>query len=219
MKKMIVLSVICFATLTQLNAQASEDKVEYNKKKETAIVMEYNYPPEVVEGAFTQKMSKMGFKGREEKGMFNNDKGFHKYKGARINEITNTPMDYVVKIERKSRKDKDETVLYLIMNKDGTNMLDVLDESIKNNAKTFLKDMLADIEAYDLEVKIKDQEETLAKAEKKMKNLENDLDDMEKKKKKLEEDIEQNKKDREKQKGEIEDQKRALDNLIMKRKA
>lgn len=98
-------------------------------------------------------------------------------------------------------------------------MLDVLDESIKNNAKTFLKDMLPDIEAYDLEVKIKDQEETLAKAEKKMKNLENDLDDMEKKKKKLEEDIEQNKKDREKQKGEIEDQKRALDNLIMKRKA
>jgi peptidoglycan hydrolase CwlO-like protein len=172
-----------------------------------------------VEGAFIEKMGKIGYKAKEEKGMFNNDKGFRNYRNSTIKEITGTAMDYVVKIERKSRKDKDETTFYLIINKDGTNMMDVLDEAVKDNAKTFLKDLLPAIEAYDLEVKIKDQEESLSKAEKKQKKLEDDLSDMEKKLKKLEDDIDENKKDQEKQKEEIIIQKSALESLKGKRKA
>lgn len=53
----------------------------------------------------------MGYKGREEKGMFNKDKGFNIYKEATLNDISPGKYDYVVNIERKSKKESDESVL------------------------------------------------------------------------------------------------------------
>ncbi|HET6722363.1 MAG TPA: hypothetical protein VFH07_06410 [Chitinophagaceae bacterium] len=49
------------------------------------------------------KLTKMGYKGREEKGMFNKDKGFNVYKEATLNDISAGKYDYVINIERKSK--------------------------------------------------------------------------------------------------------------------
>jgi len=164
-------------------------------------------------------MESLGYKTKEEKGMFNKDKGFRIYKAAYITDVSNTSMDYIFKVERKSRKEKDEAQLFMIMMKNDENAARTNDATDAGNAKRFLNDLLPEVEAANLELQIKDQEDVVAKSEKKQKNLEDDLDSMEKRLKKLQDDIEQNKKDQEKQKKDIITQRSALDNLKGKRKS
>jgi len=217
MKKLIFTAVFVFGC-TLLFGQAYEGKVEYDKENQPCLVMEYNFPPEAVENAFINKMDKLGYKGKEEKGMFNKDRGFRVYKDARIGEISSSRMDYIINVERKSKKEEDETVLYLLINRNGDNALTKFNTEELGNAKSFLYNLLPYIEAANLELQISGQEETLSKAEKKLRNLQDDKEDMEKKIKKLQDDIKENEKDQEKQKEEIENQKKILDNLRDKRK-
>lgn len=199
-------------------AQAYEGSTEYNKKTQAAFVVEYHYSPEAVENAILQKMEKLGNKGKEEKGLFNKDKGFHVFKNAYITDISNDRLDYIIKVEQKSRKEKDESVVYLIINKDGENAMAKFDAADINQAKAFLNNLEPDVAAANLELQILDQQDVVAKAEKKLKNLRDDKDDMEKKIKKLQDDIQKNIKDQDDTQKDIENQKQVLENLKLKRK-
>ena len=213
------LLLIFLATSGFLYAQAFEDKIEYNKEKQACIVIEYNYPPQAVENAVISKMNKLGYKAREEKGMFNKDKGFKIYKDAMVADISPSRYDYVVNIDRKSKRESDAAVLYLIVMKDNANALSRLNIQELTNAKVFLTNLTPDIEEANLELQITAQEDVVAKAEKKLKSLQGDKDDMEKRIKKLQDDIKENEKNQEKQTSEIENQRKALEALKGKRKA
>jgi len=213
-----ILSLIFLSASFLLKAQAFEDKIEYNKEKQACIVMEYNFPQQAVENAIIAKMNKLGYKAKEEKGMFNKDKGFKVYKDAMVADISPSRYDYVINIDRKSRKESDAAVLYLIIMKDDGNALSRLNTEELGNAKVFLTNLLPDIEAANLELQITAQEDVVVKAEKRLKSLQSDKDDMEKKIKKLQDDIKTNEKDQEKQNAEIENQRKALDALKGKRK-
>ncbi len=213
-----ILFVIAITISSFVFAQAYEGSVEYDKKKQQAFVIEYHYSPEAVENAIIQKMEKLGYKGKEEKGMFNKDKGFHVYKNAFITDISSSSMDYMVKVEQKSRKEKDESIVYFIINKDGENAMPKFDATDMRQAKTFLNNLMPDVEAADLELRIEAQEDAVAKAEKKFKNLQSDKEDMENKIKKLQDDIQKNLKDQDDTQKDIENQKQVLENLKIKRK-
>lgn len=211
MKKIILLPAIAFFVSLNSFAQAFEDKVQFDKKKQQAIAINYNYPSQAVENAFVQKMEKMGYKAKEEKGIFNKDKGFIVFKNAYVTDISADRMDYVIKVERKSRKESDESVLYMIMNKDGENAMLKMGAENVGKAKLFLNNMLPDIEAAWLEIQIKDQEDVVVKAEKKLRDLKDDQASLEKR-------LEQNKADQEGTQKDIESQKQALGILVGKRK-
>jgi hypothetical protein len=199
-------------------SQAYEGSIEYNKKKQQAIQIDYSYSQEAVENAIVQKIEKMGYKAKAEKGMFNKDKGFIVFKNAFVTDISDNSMDYIIKVDRKSRKEKDETTLYLIMSKDDVNALSAMDASAVGKAKSFLNNLLPEIEEANLELEIKAQDETVVKAEKKFKSLQDDQQSLEKKIKGLQADLEKNIKDQENQQKEIENQKTALELLKGKRK-
>ncbi len=181
MKKISLLFISLLSMSAITMAQAYEENVQYNKKKQPAIAIEYSYPSQAVENAFIQRMEKMGYKAKEEKGILNRDKGFLVFKNAYVTDISQDRMDYIVKVERKSRKESDEAVLYLIMQKDGANAIEKMEAFNVGQAKTFLNNMLPDIEAANLELQIKAQEEVVTKAEKKLKGLQEDKADLEKK--------------------------------------
>ena len=212
------LSLILLPAVIILQAQAFEDKIEYNKEKQACLVIEYNFLPQAVENAVVAKMNKLGYKGKEEKGMFNKDKGFRVYKDAMINDISSSRYDYIVNIDRKSKKESDAAVLYLVVMKDGSNALSRMNTEELSRAKSFLYNLLPEIEEAHLELQITAQEDVVVKAEKKLRGLQTDKDDMEKRIKKLQDDIKQNEKDQEKQTIEIETHRKALDALKTKRK-
>jgi hypothetical protein len=108
MRKLILLTIFLPISFI-LKAQAHEGSIEYNKGKQACIVMEYNYPAEAVENAMRAKLLKLGYGGKEEKGMFNKDKGFRVYKETTVGEISPNKYDYAINIERKSHKEADES--------------------------------------------------------------------------------------------------------------
>ncbi len=112
-----ILLVFCSAILISATgfSQSYESKIEYNKKKQDAFVIDYAYSPEAVENAIVARMDKLGYKTKEEKGLFNKDKGFRMDKNAFISDISSTSFDYVLKVEQKSRKEKNEAVLYMVI--------------------------------------------------------------------------------------------------------
>lgn len=198
-------------------SQSYESSIEYNKKKHKAIVLECSYPEEAAENAIIEKLKGLGNKSREEKGMFNRDKGFIVFRNAYVNEISDRDMDFIVKVERKSRKEKDMTNVYLVITKNGENMFGASD-TYADHAKDFLNKLLPDIEVANLEIKIKTQEDEVGKAEKKFKDLQDDQASMEKKIKDLQDDLKKNAKSQEEQQKEISNQRSLLDVLKGKRK-
>src|SRR5882724_1349150 len=208
-KFMLTLYALIFMTGIGF-AQAYEGNIEYNKKKQPAFVIEFNYPVEAVENAIVQKMEKLGYKGKEEKGLFNKDKGFRVYKNAFITDISGSSMDYIIEVDQKSRKEKDASVLYLIIIKGDENAMTHFDGYDVGRAKSFLNNLEPDVEAAGLELQITAQQDVVAKAEKKFKNLQSDKADMENKIKKLQDDIQKNLKDQDAAQKDIEDQRQAL---------
>jgi hypothetical protein len=192
-------------------AQAYEDDIQYDKKKQQAIAINYNYPAQAVENAFTEKMLKLGLLAKEEKGILNKDRGFIVFKNAYVPDISTDRMDYLIKVERKSRKESDESVMYMIMIKDGENVMLEMGAESTRKAKLLLNNMLPEIEAANLELQIQFQEEVVAKAERKLKDLKDDQASFEKK-------LQQNKEDQESTQKDIEAQKQALGILVGKRK-
>lgn len=215
------LSFLCLCFLvfsTTVFSQAYESSQTYNKKKQQAITIDYGYPQEAVQNAIVEKIQSMGYKARQEKGLFNSDKGFIVFKNALLSDISDETLDYIVKIERKSRKEKDETTLYLLLNDAQKNTLENISPVTVGRAKSFLNNMLPDIEAANLELQITAQEDIVVKAEKKYKDLTDDQASMEKKIKQLQDDLKKNASDQASQQRDIEAQKKALELLKDKRK-
>lgn len=211
MKKISLLIIILLSFTLAIPAQAYESTIQYDKKKQTAITIDYAYPSQAVENAIVQRMEKLGYRAKEEKGILNRDKGFLVFKNAYVTDISKERIDYIIKVERKSRKESDEAVLYMILAKDGDNAMSKMEPADITSAKYYLNNMLPDIEAAKLELDIKAQEEVVAKAEKKLQDLKNDQLNLEKK-------LQENKTGQETTQKDIEAQKQALGTLIGKRK-
>jgi hypothetical protein len=210
MKKWSVLLLVNFILIAAF-AQSYEGVVEYQKNDARAIVIEFPYQPSVVEAAMIDKMEKLGFKKRE-------SHGFLTYKESVLSEVSTEPADYMIKVERKSRKDKDESVVYLLVYRKEENIIARNDALINSNARMFMNRLAPDIDSYILEQQIKDQEETVAKAEKKLRNLQDDQGSLEKKLRKVQEDLKDNSLDQVSQQKDLDSQKRLLENLKSKRK-
>lgn len=219
MKKSILSVAGIFLFIHFISAQAYEGTVEFKKKKRAAFIMEYPYPPEAVENAIDQKMEKLGYRAKEERGLFNGDKGFKTYSHAYLTDVSDDAIDYVIKVERKSKKEDDKSIVYMIAMKGDDDHTKVFDAVAIDKAKTFLNKFSPNVEAAHLEIKIKEKEEEVAKAEKKLIKLKDDQSEMEEKIKKLQDALTQNAKDQEGAVKNIEDQKQTLDMLKGRRKS
>ena len=150
----------------------------------------------------------MGYKGREEKGMFNKDKGFNIYKEATLTDISPGKYDYVVNIERKSKKESDETVVHLLIFNNDVNALPLLSKEETRKAKSFLEDLTPEVEEAHTDILIAAQLAVIVNAEKKMKQLQTDSVELQKKIVKLQEEMLINSKAQEAQVAEVASRKK-----------
>ena len=155
----------------------------------------------------------MGYKGKE-------SKGFMVYRGVTTPELGPGAYDLFIRVERKSRKDRDASNLTMLVSKANDVFVSDLDDpTLMNNAKIWINKMDSTIIAYDLELQIKDQEDIVKSAEKKYRGLVDDGDNLVKKKKRLEEQINDNTKDQQQQRNEVEKQKKLYEALKAKQKS
>ncbi len=194
-------------------AQSRIATVEYQKINRQAVVSEIPFPEKTIRDAIDNKMEQMGYKGKD-------SKGYTVYKGVRMPELGNDSYDLYFMADRKSRKEKENSTLTLMISKGFDSFIaDSTDSKVMDNAKNYVDSIRNMIVAYDLEQQIIAQEDAIKKADKKSANLIDDGISLEKKRKNIEQDIADNKKNQANQLAEIEKQKQILEVLRGKRKS
>ncbi len=210
MKKVIIVFLALF-TFCKSFSQARITTTEYQKTPQPSIEVEMPFSEKTVTKAIDDKLQKLGYKGKE-------SKGFMTYKGVKMAELGPDTYDLYFKTERKSRKEKDITVVTMLVSTGYDKFVSDGNSSVLGNAKNFLDSQFVMVEAFELEQQVTDQDNEVKKADKKMASLTEEAEELQKKKKKLEKDIEENLKAQENQKNEMGKQNQILNTLKGKRK-
>lgn len=198
---------------TQTRAQAMEGKIEYQKGDKVAATIELPYNPDVVEEAIKDIMDQKGVR-------TDRSKGFDIFRNAKLKENDAEMSDLHFKVERKSRKDRESAIIYLLIGRPNENVaVRTADDRYKlQEAKEFLNRISPSIEAYNLELAIKSQEGVVIKEDGRLRELLEDQKDLEKKIKSLQQKLEENKADQKKQGDEATRQKSLLASMQGRRK-
>lgn len=209
--KQFFIGALLLVTAAYSNAQnIYSGNVEFDKTTQQGTIAEYNYTEDLVSNVLISEIEKSAGKSKSVK-------GFQLFKGVHINEISPDAIDLYVKIDRKSKKEKDKSVVYVLVSKGYDNFVTTAsDASVFDNTKTFLQNITTKFAASDLSSQITEQEKLVKKEQKKLDGYSDDIKDMEKKIRKLNDDIEDRKKDIEKQKSEVSKQQGILDVLKSK---
>ncbi|MBO9199100.1 MULTISPECIES: hypothetical protein [Niastella] len=207
---MVLVTVITVST--PVFSQSGETKIEFQKGDKVSAIIELPYSARVVEEAIQQWMEKKG-------GKSDRVKSFDVFRNTRLDKDEPEIVDVYYKVDRKVAKDKETATVYLLIGRPGENVgLRTEDDHFKiAESKELLNKMAPYIDAYNLEVQVKLQEEVVKKSEKKLLNLKDDQYDLEKKIKNLQDKLAQNKNDQQVQTDDLNRQKEAL-NVIQNKK-
>lgn len=212
--KYIALALLLVCGIMTAHAQSvSEGAVEYQRTKQPALITELPYEEDVVEKALLEFMAKKGHKSSDVR-------GFMVFRAYKLPGQENS-CDVYFKLDRKSRKEKDVTTVYMVAGKNGEDLANRVGAGHTTLAggKELLDEFRPVLEAYSLELNITAQEEAYKKAQRKFDNLVDDSVSLLKKKQSLELQLAQNKDSRDKQKAEVEKQQQILDAMKAKRKS
>jgi len=213
MKKTLL--ALCMLVITVLVVgQAKEGTVKYQKMQQPAAVIELPYSPDLVMAAMNDYLSKKG------KSRGNDLKGFTTFRNTQLQQNDVANADLYFRVERKNDQEKGTSTISLLLTapKENSQSVDNLHYLNMEQAKTFLNDLAPAIEAYDLEQRIKNQNEAVIKAESKYKSLTEDGVDLETKRVSLEKKQLDNKQQQQIQLTEIESQKQKLATLVSQRR-
>lgn len=194
MRRALVLLMLFLGMVLAMRAQAYEGMIEYEKMKQPVALIELPYPSSVVQDAIKDYMVKKGIKS------FSSG-GFTLYKAAKLDHKDSVASDLYFKFERKSRNQKEVTVITLLASQtnEPIEAISMSDIGKMDKAIAYLNRINSVMVGRGLTIQTVDQEEVLKKTRKKSENLANDQTDMEKRARKLQADLDQNKIDGQKQ--------------------
>ena len=212
MKRFLLAFLFAMISVTAGYAQAILATAEYNKTMQPAITLDIPYPDKTVQAAIEDRLLKLGYKGKS-------NKGYTVFKAVRLPELGPDTYDLYFDASRKSRREKDITTVTMLVSSGYEKFIgDTTNLQVVNNAKQWLNAFPEAVVAYDLEVQISDQEATWKKADKKLANLIDDATDLQRKLVKLQKEIEDNTAQQAAQRTEIERQLQVLEQLKSQRK-
>lgn len=193
---------------------------EYNGQKYPCYITEYNIPPQETQNVIIEKMRAQGYNADK-------SKGYLVYRNVKLQDLDiNEAQDVLFKIDRKSRKEKDKTLVTMITAKAGLIPEDkvkgskmVADIEPSANSVSFINSFQSGIDLQSYQLGVVAQQDEVAKAEKKLKSLQDAQGKIERKIKDYQSDLEVNKKDQDKQTDEIAKQKALLDQKVSQKPA
>jgi hypothetical protein len=206
MKKICTL-LLAFAFAQISFAQAYDGTVDYLKKSQAAVIAEFKYPQETVEKTLKNKLELLGLKVKS-------TKGFLVVYNAVISNVSANQMEYAFQVDRKSKREKETTVISMVMNVNDVNA--TTDNSEK--AKAFLNELAPAIDALNVDNMVADQTAVVEKAQKKNKNLQDDIASLEKKIRNYQDDLAKTKREQDEQTKEVARQQEILNTIKAKKK-
>ncbi|UAY52521.1 hypothetical protein [Ferruginibacter albus] len=212
MRKLTLIFGALFLFNTHSKAQAYTGQSDFNKTMQSAAIVELPFENGTTSDAINNKFKSLGYSSKSS--------GDYKlYKGIKLAELGDGTYDIYLKVDKKSKKEKDRSVVYMLISSGYEKFIpEAANADLFNNAKTFLNNLMPSVVAVDLENQITAQEDAVKKANKKLSNLNEDGEDLAKKQKKLEQDIADNKSSIANQQKEVAAQQQILETLKSKRK-
>ena len=178
MKLFILTAIASLLVSAHVCAQTDpiEGTVDYQKGVKRAAVIELPFSPDVVEGALKQHLAKGGVKEERLKGM-------QVFKNARLTPTDGEAADLYFKVDKKSRRDDNTSVVYLIVGRPNENVaLRTADDAYRiQDAKAFLGSFQPQAQSYELEQNISRNDDNIKKSERRMNDLQDDRKRLEKK--------------------------------------
>ena len=200
-------------------SQSTTTAISYNKTPQSGLMLELPYNQDVAEGFIVDNLKKIGYDAETKGSLFwkkNKINDFYTFKGVRL-EGSSEPLDLYFKVDRKSKKQKDQSVIYLLMSKGGENFVASTEEEVYDAGKRFLNGFVEQSAVYKLDLDISTQENSVKEAEKKMNKLKDDESSISKKIDQLQNDLKKNREDQEKQQQTIENELKKLEELRSKK--
>ena len=210
-------ALFALVAVTQFaSAQSSYTSVSYNKTSQPALMLELPYNTDVSQGFIVDNLKKTGYDPETKGKLFwkqNKLNGFYVFKDVRL-EGASQPVDLYFKVDQKTKKAKDQSVIYLLLGRGENNFISsTSDEDTYNSAKNFLNGFVDQSAVYKLNLDIKNQEDVVKAAEKRLDKLKDDEKDMQKKIDQLQKDLKKNQDDQKDQQKTIENERKKLDDL------
>jgi len=213
MRKLILIFGLILCLHNLVNAQAYTGQAGYNKNMISAAINEMPYEESTVDNAIATKFKSLGYSSSKA------SDDFLVFKAVKLPELGPDTYDLYFKTDRKSKKEKGRTVVYMLISKGSEVFIaQAADTNLFGNANVFLNNLITDVAAADLQVQIAAQEDVVKKANKKLNNLTDDSQDLAKKQAKINQEIEDNKNDLAKQQAEVASQTQILETLKAKQK-
>ena len=143
--------------------------------------------------------------------------GYYYFKNVVLQELP-APVDLYFKIDRKSKKDKAQAYIYMMMTKGENNFVSSETEPAAYSAGNRFLNSFVDYSAtYKMDVDIQTQEDAVKSAEKKYSKLQTDETDLENKIQKMQNDLKTNRQQQENQIKIIDAEKKKLEELRSKK--
>jgi hypothetical protein len=219
MKKITAFFLALFILSASLFAQSNLTSVSYNKTSQPGLMIELPYNQDVSEGFIIANLKKTGYDAETKGKLFwkqNKLNGFYVFKDVRL-EGTAEPVDLYFKVESKGKKQKDQSIIYLLMGKSDGTFISSAEETTYAAGKKFLNNFPVQSEAYKLDLDIKAQEDAVKTAEKKYDKLKDEEKSLSKKIEQLQDDLKNNRQDQENQQKTIDNERTKLADLRSKK--
>jgi hypothetical protein len=217
MIKSSLLIVFFFAGSMAALSQSVFTTITINKKIQPGLMLNLPNNTDVAEGTILQKLKETGYTPETKGALFwkkNKLDGFYVFNGITLPALNNQKLDMYFKVESKSKQQKDQSIIYLLVSKGYDNFISPeADTATFIAATAFLNGFVAGTDSYRLNLDIEEQEKVVKKAEKKLADLQDDDKTIVKKIENLQADLRNNKNDQAMQEKEIANQKIKLDEL------
>ncbi len=216
MNKFALLLFVLVAGAGSVISQSTATSVTYNKIVQPALMLELPYDVSVSEGFIIDNLKKTGYNAETKGKLFwkqNKLDGYYVFKDVRLQGASQSS-DLYFKVERKSKRSKDQSVIYLLAGTGGEQFIsESSDPTTYRAAMDFLNGFVDQSAQYKLNIDIKGQENAVKDAEKRLDKLIENEKDLNKKIDQLQKDLKKNRNDQDDQQKKVENEKRKLEKL------
>jgi hypothetical protein len=197
MRKVLLSSVLSGLLFSALSAQSYNSSISFQKNQYTVAAVQIPADEDVVSAAVKDYMSRKGFRSA-------GYKDFLVFRSVPLDSDRNDLSDAYFSIGRKSRAEKDLTVVNLLpVKRDQTLLPANVDSSMFSSALAYLNDLKPYVVHYSIVQQIQAQQETVTKVETRIRKLKNDSLDIVSKIRSYESSLRENKDAQDKQATEL----------------
>ena len=220
MARLYVMIAFLFTGLMTASSQATFTTITIDKKIQPGLVLQLPNNTDVAENTILQKLKETGYTPETKGELFwkkNKLDGFYVFNGIELAALNNQKLDMYFKVEPKSKTQKDQSTIYLLVSKGYDNFISPeVDSATFVAATDFLNGFVGTTASYRLNLDIDDQGKVVKNAEKKLTTLQEGNKDLVKKIDALQADLRNKKNEQLMQEKEITNQKIKLELLKTK---